>query len=831
MFAAPAPIAEAARRFDVPAGDARVTLRLFAEQSGEQIVYLIDAVQGHRTRAVRGRLAAPRALEHMLTGTGLLMRRDPASGAMTVVRATENETATAPPPPPRALPWRSRSYDEDEVIALSAFTVSVQGADRYRAADAVSAVRVRAPLINTPSSISVITRDTIDDLVPTRLFDLTRYVAGIEEGRGIQFLDRQIIRGFESNGRTVDNFIQTGADNYEEALVERIEVFKGPNAILSPAGVPGGSINVITKSPSFRPRRTLTALAGRFDAQKLTLDATGPIEGTALAYRVVGVWQDTRRYWGNDVRLRRKALAPMLTWRLSDRTMLTTKLIATELWSFREPALILDPSVTLETKKPFLAPGFSSRSRNGIQPWSHVGTETLDAYALLTSELTDSIHVRLALNGRRYFEDSTQVFLQTPSLINRYNPYTGVLTQDQVWSLDPGSGTYQPTPSPLFVPTAIPVRGDTQETTLHSFTLQNDLVAEHRTTHFSLQTVAGWAVLVSNQTGRLRNGVLPPINLYAPLDHLTPQWESSLYANHRTKQRNWQIYLNQRAGLWRDRLLLTAGLMHYDVDTSFRNAVGPMSPLNILRDSHQMWLAGALLKPRENISVYYSYSTNSTPTVVNDIPLWRDGQQHEIGVKTEWFAQRLAVNIAWFDITQTNVSVPNPERQTNLNAPEHLLANLGDHGVEFELTGGLTENLSLIAAHTELRMRDRLGRRVRAVADRNSALLLNYRFREGSLANLSLHLGVTYAGKRAGDTTPVDFTPLGVITRQSFMIPAHTIVNFGASYRWGNYQLRINVDNLLDDEGYLQQAGGRVSGTGLSTAPGRNIKVALTVRF
>ena len=73
-----------------------------------------------------------------------------------------------------------------------------ENADRYHANDAVSAVRIRAALIDTPSSISVITREMMDDLAPNRVFDVTRYIAGVQEGRGLNFQDRQIIRGFET---------------------------------------------------------------------------------------------------------------------------------------------------------------------------------------------------------------------------------------------------------------------------------------------------------------------------------------------------------------------------------------------------------------------------------------------------------------------------------------------------------------------------------------------------------------------------------------------------------------------------------------------------------
>lgn len=819
------------RRFNLPAGDAATTLTEFARQSGEQIAYLVDNVRGQRTRAVTGELSAYEALRQMLVDTNLTAHRDSATGAMTVARRPEprpeekrkplfRPAAAAPPP------------TADEVVKMTEFTVSSTAADRYRAADSISAVRVRTSLLNTPSSISVLTRDVIDDLGPGRIFDATRYVAGIEEGRGIQFADRQIIRGFESNGRTVDNFFQTGADNFDEALIERIEISKGPNAILAPAGVPGGSINVITKSPRYNRLHSLTLTAGRFDAQKATLDATGPLPTHPdLAYRLVAAVQDSRRYWAADARLRGKVLAPMLTWSLSDRTQLTLKLIGAQHWIFREPGLILDPTVGYGTDPPVPAPGFSYRSRNGIQPWSHVGTRTWDAFALLTSALTEHVSLRVAANGRHYFEDSTQEFFSTPRFNNRYDPTTGLLTQDHTWALDPATGRYVATHSPFFNPTAIPVRGDTQATTVVTVNGQADLAATYRFGEVGSQTVLGGAVNHFDSVGRIRAGTLPPIDLTQPHLRHDPVWSPSLSNDLRAKQNTWQLYLNQRFTFLADRLHLTGGVLHYDVYAKSRNHLDPVAPPSVLDDSRSLWLGSVLVKPHPQVSLYYTRSTNSTPVIANMLPLWRDGRQTEAGVKTELFDQRLGLNLAWFRIDQTNVTVPNPEHQTNPGAPEQLISNLGDHGFELELTGGLTPNLSVVAAFTELRLRDSLGRRVRAVADRNASLLLNYRYTPNPRHRLSFSLGLSRAGERPGDATSVNFTPLGVPTRQSFKIPAHLVTSLGAAWKWSRYQFRLNIDNVLGDADYLRLAGGRVSGTGLTSATGRNIKFTTTVEF
>jgi len=822
--------AEPARKsFHIRVGDAAVTLVEFARQSGEQIVYLVENVRGQQTSPVEGEWSAREALERMLAGTNLTVLRDAASGAMTVSRRSEPwrpATSTPERMPPPGPPG-------DALVVLPQFTVSTEAADRYRSADAVSAVRVRAPLLDTPASITVLTRDIIDDLEPTRIFDVTRYVAGVQDGRGIQFQDRMILRGFESNGqRTVDNFLQPAdADNIDEAVIDRIEVAKGPNAILSPAGAPGGAINVITKSPLFTPQRSLTAVAGLFDAQKLTLDLTGPIApGSAMAYRLVGAWQDSRRYWANDARLRGRVFAPMFSWRIADHTLFTAKLVAAEHWVFRDPLLILDPAVNAAADDPSLAPGVSARSLNGIQPWSHVGTRTADLFALLTSNLNDHLSLRVAANGRYYYEDSTQEFVTTPGLSNRYNPFTGELTQDYTWAPDPATGAYVAAYAPLFNPAAIPVRGDTQATRRKTGSLQADLVAKYRFGEISSQTVGG--IALSRQTGysRLRTGTLPPIDLRRPGMRADPVWAPDFYQSTIGSFTNWQAYVNQRLGFFGDRVLLTGGVLRYDTHTISRNVLANAAA-SVLDDGKNMWQASLLLKLRPNVSLYYSHSTNSSPVIANDLPLWRDGRQDEFGLKSEFINQRLSISAAWFKISQTNVSVPNPARQTDLSAPEQLISDLGDHGVEFELQGALTPSLSAIATYSRLRLRDSLGRPVRAVADDNAALLLNYRFNAGAGQGLALTLGASYTGRRAGDT-PVNFTPLGVPGQVSFFLKPSYVTVLGAAYRWGErYVFRLNLDNVFDDAGYIQQAGARVSGTGISTAPGRNVKLSATVKF
>ena len=85
------------RRYDLPAGDAAATLRNYAEQSGEEVVYIVPRVRGVQTNAVKGEFTARDAIDRMIANTALVVLRDEKTGALTVNRAPVREVS--PPAP------------------------------------------------------------------------------------------------------------------------------------------------------------------------------------------------------------------------------------------------------------------------------------------------------------------------------------------------------------------------------------------------------------------------------------------------------------------------------------------------------------------------------------------------------------------------------------------------------------------------------------------------------------------------------------------------------------------------------------------------------------
>ena len=175
------------RSFDVPSGEATTTLRVFATQSAEQIVYMIHNVRGEITNAVSGKLPARAALERMLEGTNLVASHDPSNGALVVGR--KRVRSRLDPNVQRAITTRSagrggqakssREDVDDTIVALSPFEVRADEDRGYRATSTVAGTRLRSELKDLAASISVVTRDFIQDVNATDLTTLLVYTLGM----------------------------------------------------------------------------------------------------------------------------------------------------------------------------------------------------------------------------------------------------------------------------------------------------------------------------------------------------------------------------------------------------------------------------------------------------------------------------------------------------------------------------------------------------------------------------------------------------------------------------------------------------------------------------
>ncbi|MDZ7628570.1 MAG: TonB-dependent siderophore receptor [Parvularculaceae bacterium] len=147
-----------------------------------------------------------------------------------------------------------------------------------------SATKTDTALIDIPQSISVINRDLIDDQAFRTLADVSRYVPGLGFGQGEGHRDAPVLRGNQSTADLFIDGVRDDAEYFRDLYnVDRIEVLKGPNAMIFGRGAGGGLINRVTRKAEFDDIREITLAGGQFASGRGAVDLGGAVtDGVAL---------------------------------------------------------------------------------------------------------------------------------------------------------------------------------------------------------------------------------------------------------------------------------------------------------------------------------------------------------------------------------------------------------------------------------------------------------------------------------------------------------------------------------------------------------------------
>ena len=192
----------------------------------------------------------------------------------------------------------------------------------YEAAAVTAATKTITPLRDVPQSITVVTRQLMQDQLMLSVADVVRYVPGITAHQGENNRDQVIIRGNNSSADFFVNGVRDDVQYYRDLYnLERVEALKGPNAMIFGRGGGGGVINRVTKDAGFAPVRDLTFVGGSFGRKRVASDLGGPIGGRA-ALRVNAMYEDAGSF-RDGVSLRRYGVNPTMTLRTGSRSTLT----------------------------------------------------------------------------------------------------------------------------------------------------------------------------------------------------------------------------------------------------------------------------------------------------------------------------------------------------------------------------------------------------------------------------------------------------------------------------------------------------------------------------
>ena len=289
LYAAePTSTQEAARSYRIAGGALVAVLNSFAEQSGMFIAGHNSLAAGKTSPGLNGSYTPTSGLQRLLQGSGL-----------------------------QALPQGNNGYVLELIPAhsgaleLGATTISGQGlgaitedTHAYTTGVMASAIGLPLSMRDTPQSVTVITRQQMDDQGSNSIADTLRRAPGVSvqnyDSERWEFSSRGLpITNFQYDGvnATYDGVYDYGTTSTDMAVYDHLEIIKGSAGLLSGSGDPSATVNLIRKKPTREFKASVTQTFGSWDNYRTEGDISGPLtESGNLRGRFVGVYQDRQSY-------------------------------------------------------------------------------------------------------------------------------------------------------------------------------------------------------------------------------------------------------------------------------------------------------------------------------------------------------------------------------------------------------------------------------------------------------------------------------------------------------------------------------------------------------
>ncbi len=268
--------------FDIAAQDLNDAILEFAEVSGLQVFYDTGRLDGLTANPVTGRHASEDALRLLLLGTGVTFS------------FTGDDSVTLERPA------------AGDAMMLSPLTVEAaspldpgtsEGTGSYTVPFTTVGSKLPVPMREIPQSISVVTRERIEDQNAVQLEDALKRTTGITVLQNDQGRSSIFSRGYELSDYRINGLPAPLSSVYGTqpnlAMFDRVELLRGPTGLFGGAGDPAGSVNLIRKRALEEFQVSGTARYGSWNAYYADADATGPlVESGKLRGRIVGSYLD-----------------------------------------------------------------------------------------------------------------------------------------------------------------------------------------------------------------------------------------------------------------------------------------------------------------------------------------------------------------------------------------------------------------------------------------------------------------------------------------------------------------------------------------------------------
>ena len=273
------------RHYELAAGPLEESLNSFAQAAGITLPFDPALVQGKRAPALRGDYDVHGGLSRLLDDSGLSVMRS-ASGNYLLV--------------PRGGDSGALELGATNISGLN-LGATTEHSSSYTTGAMQTATKLPLSLRETPQSVTVITRQRMDDQGMRSLDDVVQATPGLRLAAARPANSEFFARGFPITNLMFDGLPTTyNADwvaTADLAPYDRVEVVRGATGMMQGAGNPSAAINMVRKRPTQAFQASITASAGSWDNYRSELDVSGPVNDSGtLRGRFVGAYNDKDSY-------------------------------------------------------------------------------------------------------------------------------------------------------------------------------------------------------------------------------------------------------------------------------------------------------------------------------------------------------------------------------------------------------------------------------------------------------------------------------------------------------------------------------------------------------
>lgn len=745
-------------RFDIPAKPLPQAIADLSAVTGLQVLYTEQSTFDHMAPALHGSYTIAQALEHLLAGSGLAMRFT-GDNSVTIELASQDDVKTLP----------------SVTVLASSSAATTEGVDSYAATGpGRSATGLNLTLRETPQSVSVITRQQIEDGNLNDITEVMERTPGVvvnSMGPAGSDSNSIYVRGFAVRSIQVDGVNRADSYGFREDLADtvtydRVEVVRGATGLMSGVGDPGATINLIRKKPTRETRRSITLKAGSWDNYRAELDVSSSLSDSGnVRGRFVTAYQEGHSHIDRQS-LDRQVAYGILEWDITEQTMLA---LGAEYQDMNNDEAGNHGFPMFNSDGSHFKP---SRSFNSAADWSYHKRDGKTLFGSLEHAFDSGWLVKFnAERSRRSYDDA---FATAAS--GAVNPDgSGISTWSGRWAAEPRQTSFD-----LSASNGFNLLGREHDLYLGA----SHYKAYHRSYGYPLWTIQ------SIDNIHTWDGSLPipsAIHTRSSVSALDERQTALLASTRWSLSDAASLITGVRVIDWQSDEV-SRSLSTGDVSRTAREKNGVVTPyIGLVYDLSEDWSAYAsyttIFNPSDRIDRNGSYLDPE------------EGENYELGIKGELWDKRLTTAFSIFEVRQDNLAVPDGDNP----APDGSQAYRAESGTktrgfEVEVAGEVLPAWQVAASYTYAEIEDSNDVRMLTEVPRDTFKLFTS-YRIASLDNLKVGGSVRWQGaeyyRSAG--------PYGETFRQD----DYTLVDLMAQYAvTPNVTAALNLNNIFDEHYY-----------------------------